>query len=126
MTQLLVIFLPMLVIGLLTWWFLRSRGPRKKKAGPIDERTRLERSVWAWAKIIKSEQGAVNTFKMARVELQLEVHTPGTPAYPATVAWLVEQESLGFVEEGKELSLKVDPEDLKYIYPNGSWAKVVS
>jgi hypothetical protein len=125
MTEYLVVFLPMLAIGLMTWFFLRSRRPRKKKAGPVDDRTRLERAVWGWAKIIKVERGPVNTFKMAHVEMQLEVHTPGTPAYPATVTWLVEQESLGFVEEGKELSLKVDPEDLKYLYPNGSWAKVV-
>ena len=64
--------------------------------------------MWAWAKIISSSQGPVNTFKVARVEMQLEVHTPGTPAYPAKVIWLVDQESLGFVEQGKELSLKVE------------------
>ena len=125
MVDTIILLIPMLAVGLLTWYFIRTRRPRKQKAGPTDDRTRLERAVWAWAKILKSDQGTISTFKVARVEMQLEVHTPGTPAFPATVTWLVDQESLGFIEEGKELSLKVDPQDPKYIYPNGSWAKVV-
>ncbi|HTX91540.1 MAG TPA: hypothetical protein VMC09_10010 [Anaerolineales bacterium] len=126
MSETLVILLPMLTIGLLTFFFLRSRRPRKAKKTPVDDRTRLERSVWAWAKILSAEAGTVSSLGVARVEMQLEVHTPGTPAYPAKVTWLVDRESLEFVEQGKELSLKVDPQDLKYIYPNGSWAKVVN
>ncbi|MGA2490680.1 MAG: hypothetical protein ABSF99_10940, partial [Anaerolineales bacterium] len=90
-----------------------------------DPRTRQERAVWAWAKILSVNLGPVNTFHMARVELQLEVHLPGNPVYQAKATWLVEQESLASVEEGKEVSLKVDPLDPKYIYPNGTWAKFV-
>jgi hypothetical protein len=125
MIDLLLILFPIITVGLVTWLFLRSRKPRKPKEGPIDDRTRLERSVWAWATILKSESGPVNTFKVARVTMDLEVHTPGTPAYPATVTWLVDEDSLAFVGQGKELSLKVDPQDLQFIYPNGSWAKKV-
>ncbi len=62
---------------------------------------------------------------MARVELKLEVHMPGTPAYQAKTTWLVEQESLASIEEGKEISLKVDPLAPQYVYPNGAWAKLL-
>ena len=99
--------------------------PRKPKPTKDDHRTRQERAVWAWAKILSAGQGPVNTFHMAHVELQLEVHMPGTPAYQARTTWLVEQESLESVEEGKEISLKVDPLAPQYVYPNGAWAKML-
>jgi hypothetical protein len=125
MTEFLAVALPMLTIGLFTWFYLRSRRPRKPKTAKDDHRTRQERAVWAWAKIISSSQGPVNTFRMARVEMQLEVHMPGTQAYRASTTWLVEQDALASAEEGKEISLKVDPLGPQYVYPNGSWAKFV-
>ena len=123
MNQLLAIFLPLLTVGFFVWFFLRMRRPRKPKAAKDDTNTRLERAVWAWAKILSSSQGPVNTFHMARVEMQLEVHMPGSPAYQAKATWLVEQDALASVETGKEISLKVDPLGPQYVYPNGSWAK---
>jgi hypothetical protein len=123
--EILAIALPVLTLGVLAWFFFRSRRSRKPDHAKDDHRTRQERAVWAWAKILSSNQGTVNTFHMARVELQLEVHMPGTPAYRATTTWLVEQESLGFIGEDKEISLKVDPLDPKFVYPNGTWAKFV-
>jgi hypothetical protein len=123
MTEFLAIVVPVLTIGFFLWFFLRMRRPRKPKAAKDDHRTRQERAVWAWGKVISASQGAVNTFRMARVEMTLEVHMPGTPAYQGKTTWLVEQDALASVEESKEISLKVDPLDPKYIYPNGSWAK---
>jgi hypothetical protein len=123
MTELLAIILPVLTVGFFAWFFIRMRRPRKPKPTKDDHRTRQERAVWAWAKILSSSQGQVNTFRMARVEMQLEVHMPGTPAYQAKTTWLVEQEALESVEEGKEISLKVDPLGQQYVYPNGAWAK---
>ena len=123
MNDFLILILPTLVIGVLAWFLLRSRRPRKPKVVKDDPRTRQERAVWAWAKILSAEQGPVNSFHMVRMELQFEVHMPGTPAYQAGASWLVEDESLPSMEEGKEVSLKVDPLDPKYVYPNGSWAK---
>ena len=63
---------------------------------------------------------------MIRVTMELEIHLPGTPMYNGTTTWLVEKEALEYVETGKEVPLKVDPLDQKYIYPNGSWAKEVA
>jgi hypothetical protein len=114
--------LPILTIGFFVWFFLRMRKPRKK-AVKDDPATRLDRAVWAWAKVLSSKQGALNSYRMARVEMQLEVHLPGSPAYQAKTTWLVEQESLPTVEVGKEIALKVDPQGPQYVYPNGAWAK---
>jgi hypothetical protein len=125
MNELLAIILPVLTIGFFAWYFIRMRRPRKPKTAKDDHRTRQERAVWAWAKILSASQGPVNTFQMARVDLQLEVHMPGTPPYQAKTVWLVEQESLASVEEGKEISLKVDPLAPQYVYPNGAWAKLL-
>jgi hypothetical protein len=121
--EILAFVIPILTFGFLAWFFLRVRRPRKPKKIKDDHRTRQDRAVWAWAKILSANPGPLNTFRMARVDLQLEVHMPGTPAYQAGTTWLVEQESLASVEEGKEVSVKVDPLDPKYIYPNGTWAK---
>ena len=60
-----------------------------------------------------------------RHRLVYEVHMPGTPAYQAKTIWLVDQESLASIEEGKEIPLKVDPLAPQYVYPNGAWAKML-
>jgi hypothetical protein len=123
--EFLLIAMPVLTIVAFGWYFLRMRRSRKPKSTKVDGRTRQERAVWAWAKVLSSSQEPVNTYHMARVALQLEIHMPGNPAYQAKTTWLVDQEALGYVEEGKEISLKVDPLGLEYIYPNGSWAKLI-
>jgi hypothetical protein len=123
MSTIVAFALPILTIGFVVWYFLRMRAPRKSKTVKDDPTTRQERAVWAWAKIISSSQGELNTFRMARVEMKLEVHMPGTPAYQANVTWLVEEDALASIEEGKEISLKVDPLGPQHVFPNGSWAK---
>jgi hypothetical protein len=122
MIDIIAFALPILTIGFFIWFFLRMRKPRKK-AVKDDPATRLDRAVWAWAKVLSSKQGALNSFRMARVEMQLEVHLPGSPAYQAKTTWLVEQDALPSVEVGKEIALKVDPQGPQYVYPNGTWAK---
>jgi hypothetical protein len=81
--------------------------------------------VWAWAKVLASDPGPVNSYRMARVVLQLEVHMPGNAAYAVKTTWLVDQEALASVETGKEISLKADPQGPEHVYPNGSWAKLI-
>ncbi len=118
-------FLPLLAGGVLLWFFLRTRRPRKPKPEKADHHTRQERAVWSWAKIISANFGPEDSANRVRVEMQLEVHTPGSPSYLAKTTWLVEQEGLEYVEEGREISLKVDPLGPEYIYPNGPWARYV-
>ena len=123
MVEILAVAIPLLTVGFFIWFFLRMRRPRKAKNAKDDDNTRQERAVWAWAKILSSNQGSVNSFRMARVEMLLEVHMPGTEAYQAKTTWLVEQDSLASVETGKEIGLKVDPLGPQHVYPNGTWAK---
>jgi hypothetical protein len=59
-----------------------------------------------------------------RVTMDLEVHLPGTSPYHVSTTWLVEQDALGYVETGKEVPLKVDPQAPEFIFPNGSWAQL--
>lgn len=125
MTDFLLIALPILTIVVFVWYFFRLRRSPKSKKEKVDDRTRQERAIWAWAKIIASSREPVNAYHMARVKLELEVHMPSNPAYQAQTTWLVEEEALPYVEEGKEISLKVDPVDPKYIYPKGSWARLI-
>ena len=107
------------------WVLLRMRRMSGQKKAKDTPQTHFERAVWAWAKVITSTRGAAGLGGMVRVVLELDVHLPGTPHYTATTTWLVEQAMLEFVEMGKDISLKVDPQNLKFIYPNGPWAKVV-
>jgi hypothetical protein len=123
MINIIAFALPVLTIGFFIWFFLRTRRPKKSKTAKDDPTTRQERAVWAWARILSSSQGAVNTYRMARVEMNLEVHMPGSPAYQAKATWLVEQDVLASIEEGKEIALKVDPQGPQHVYPNGTWAK---
>jgi hypothetical protein len=121
--EILAFALPLLSVVIAIWYIFRLRKKRKPKKEKVDEHTRQERAVWAWANILSSNQGPVSSFGVSKVEMELDVHLPGNPVYPARVTWLVDKESLGFVEVGKELALKVDPQGPEHIYPNGSWAK---
>ena len=95
MIETLAIALPLITIAFFLWFFMRTRRPRKGKNAKVDDRTRQERAVWAWAKVVSSSQEPVNTYRMARVTLDLEVHMPGNPAYQVKTTWLVDQEAVG-------------------------------
>ena len=108
------------ILVLVQMWF-RSR----KKKNKDDSQTRKERASWAWARIENSVPGVVGLGGLVRVSLELEVHLPGSPAYHVTANWFIEQEALKFVETGKEISCKVDPQDQSFVFPNASWARKV-
>jgi len=114
-----------IMVGAAIWFMLQMRRTSGKKKIKESPQVHRERAVWAWARVVTSSHGTTGLGGMLRVNLELDVHLPGTPHYTATTTWLVEQEALEYVETGKEISLKVDPQDLKYIYPNGPWAKVL-
>jgi hypothetical protein len=125
---LLILFGPLLIIALVVSLVTGRRRPerRKVKMPKLDHATRQEHGVWGWAKVLTSKPvGSPGIGGLQRIALELEVHLPGNPAYTASTVWLVEQELAGYVETGKEVSVKVDPAALKYVYPQGSWAKYV-
>ena len=119
------IILAVVMVGAAIWVLVQMRRKSGNKKFKISPQVHRERAVWAWARVVTSTHGAAGLGGMVRVAMELEVHLPGTPQYIATSTWLVEQEALLYVEKGKEISLKVDPQDLKFIYPNGPWARVL-
>ena len=120
------IIMAVIMVGSAIWFMLSMRRiAGKKKKIKDTPQMRRERAVWAWAQVVSSTHGEPGLGGMVRVTLEMEVHMPGTPMYPATTTWLVEEEALAYVETGKEIPLKVDPQDQKYVFPNGSWAKEV-
>jgi hypothetical protein len=125
MTDISGIILTVVMVGIVAWFLIRLGRMNRKKKPRDTPQTHRERAVWAWANIISSTHGEAGLGGMLRVTLELEIHLPGTPQYTANTTWLVEQEMLAYVETGREISLKVDPLDTKYIYPSGSWARVV-
>jgi len=125
MTDTFGIILAVVMVGSAIWVLVQMRRKSGKKKFKISPLMHRERAVWAWARVVTSTHGAAGLGGMVRVAMELEVHLPGTPQYIATSTWLVEQEALLYVETGKEISLKVDPQDLKFIYPNGPWARVL-
>jgi hypothetical protein len=112
-------------VGVAVWVLVRVRRNARPKKGKVDQQTRMERAVWAWARILSSTRGTAGLGGMVRVTMELEVHLAGTDPYQVKTTWLVEQESLTYVEAGKETPLKVDPLGPEHVYPNGSWAKFV-
>ena len=122
----LYIIVPVMLIGIAILWInIRAGNQGKRKKVKKDHRARQEHAVWAWTTVISSKSGPVSGAGFAHVEMELEVHLPGSKPYMATTTWLVEAEALSYVETGKEVPVRIDPEDPKYIYPNGPWAKYV-
>ena len=123
--ELFAIVAPILfIVVILVIFTLRSRKNRPK-AEKVDHRTRQDRGVWAWTKVLTSERNLEGFAGMARVKMTLEVHLRGEAPYQAKTTWLVEEEALGYVEVGKEVPVKVDPTAPQFIYPQASWARFV-
>jgi len=92
---------------------------------------RQQKAVWASATIL-SLHGGIVTGEMggvsnrARYELRLKVNPPGGEPYLTRTTWLVEVAQMSMLQQGQQLSIKIDQEDPSIIYPNVGWAKFVS
>lgn len=122
MNLILEILAGLVLISAIIWVSLRKKRTVVKTDN--SPQARLDRAVWAWARVLKSSHDEPGLAGMVRVTLELEVHLPGTPAYTIDTVWLVEQESLEYVQVDQEVPLKVDPLGMHHVYPNGPWAKL--
>jgi hypothetical protein len=111
------------MLGMIIYFTVKAVKSRKSKSTKNTRASRLERAVWAWAKVMRSEIEP-GTREWRRVNLELEVHTPGSGVCTAKTTWLVEKESLGFIEIGQEISVKADPQDPTFVFPHAPWAKI--
>jgi hypothetical protein len=119
------IILLLIMAGVTSWLVLQARRRNQKEKKKDSLQTRLERAVWAWARILTCtvDEGVAQNPK--KVHLELEVHMPGSPAYTTRTTWLVEKEGMDFIQAGKEISVKADPQEPAYLFPNGPWARRV-
>ena len=119
----LLMYLPFLVVllfGFFMW--LRSQQAKKPKE---DHPTRQRRAVWAMATITEMRTEPSSFGTMTRVYMSVHVRLPGSEPYDAKTTWLVKADSLDLLENGKDIGVKVDPQNPQYIYPNGNWATFV-
>ncbi|MBI4732019.1 MAG: hypothetical protein HY781_07830 [Chloroflexi bacterium] len=91
---------------------------------------RQANAVWASATIVSARGGIIGggeggVSQWARYELSLEVTPPGGAPYHARTTWLVEVAQMSMLQQGQQLSVKIDQQDPKTVYPNASWAKYV-
>ena len=117
------IILTLVMVGLIVWFIIRGRKNKIARMEKNSPSARQARAIWAWAKVISSQPEDA-TREWVRVSMELEVHAPGSPASTTSVTWLVQKESLAFIETGQEISLKADPVDPSFVFPNAPWAKI--
>ena len=88
---------------------------------------RQESAIWATALVIHSEGGAlpVPSSKLP-VALTMEITPADGKPYRAKTQWLVDISALGYVAEGQQLSVKIDKDDMRIIYPSAPWAKYIA
>ncbi len=99
-------------------------GQRKRKE--IDSHaTRLAGAIWGWATVLSATSAPAQGKDMMRVEMELEVHVPGTAPYAARTVWMVNPEAMAYLAVGKDVAVKVNPNSPKYVYPHASWATLV-
>lgn len=91
--------------------------------------TRQASAVWASATIVSVRGGIIGSesgvSSWARCEISLEVTPPGGAPYHTRVTWLVDVAQMSMLQQGAQVSVKIDQQDPKIVYPNASWAKYV-
>ena len=91
---------------------------------------RQRTAVWGSATIINSRGGIITgdlsgVSNWASYKISLEVQPPSGESYMTKVTWLVEVAQMSFLRQGQQISVKIDQQDPKIIYPNAAWAKYV-
>lgn len=104
---------------------ISSRLGSGKKKEVDSHATRLAGAIWGWATILSLTSTPSQGGDMMRVEMELEAHVPGLAPYAARAVWLVKPEAMEYLQIGKDVAVKVNPNSPKYVYPHASWATLV-
>ncbi len=91
---------------------------------------RQKTAVWASATILNTRGGVITgdlsgVSNWAGYMISLNVQPPEGKSYMTKVTWLVEVGQMSFLQQGHQLSVKIDQQDPKIVYPNAGWAKYV-
>ena len=105
----------------------QTRHAERQQQRLKDLEARQKRGVWASATVVtyRSESGPalLESQNKLKVNLRLDVQSPGGRVYPAHAVWLVDLGALDNVQPGQTVSIKIDPKNKKTIYPNAPWAQ---
>lgn len=91
---------------------------------------RQKTAVWASAEILNVRGGIITgnlsgVSGWARYEISLVVKPPNGESYMTRVNWLVDVRQMSIIQQGQQLSVKIDQQDPKIVYPNARWAKYI-
>jgi hypothetical protein len=124
--QIVILAIPIFLLLILGRMFLkhaqRKRALRRLQL-ELDER--MDRAVVTEGTIIwATTTGRTNGRKGGtEVELLLQIDLPGEKPYQANVNWLVNKGDLSQMQSGRKLSVKVDVDDPRRIYPTTASAR---
>jgi len=85
-----------------------------------DHQTRLKTALWAGAVVVSMDIQSIMYAGVPWriVDLILKVQPPESEAYIAKTTWKINMSSLGLLQPGNEISVKIDTTDPKLVYPN--------
>lgn len=97
---------------------MREEVERQNKVAAY--RNRESQAVWAGATVVTVHKPKIDSYGMRqlKVDLRLEVEAPSGEKYQVKTAWLVDEDVMPQIQPGASVSVKIDVEDPKIIYPN--------
>lgn len=87
-------------------------------------REREARAVWAGATVVSiiSDSHHYDQHSSALIEIQLKIQPSQGDPYTTRTRWEVDMTARSIIQPGEQLSIKIDAQDPKIIYPNISGA----
>jgi hypothetical protein len=107
----------LLIVGRLLW--KRAQGKKVSRRRQLEMDEKMARAIPADGTIIwATAAGRTNRRKgVTEVELLLQIDLPGEKPYQTNVSWLVHKGELSRMHPGQKLSVKVDVDDPRRVYP---------
>lgn len=105
-------------LGLAFRAIVRS-GKRQMEA----QRTRFEAAKPAQARVLQVGKSVAQVRNgTVIVKLRLEVSAAGSASYGVSTVWEIQQTAIPQVQAGQVLSVRIDADDQRIIYPAAGWA----
>jgi hypothetical protein len=101
--------------------FNRKRKNIERTKATLDEfRKREKTAIWCGAVVVSFDQEPISSggLPWRLVNLLLKITPPQGEYYVAKTTWKVQEVSLGLLQPGSEISVKIDAGDPDVIYPN--------
>lgn len=118
-----IIILVLIFIFIIIVILFRLTAKRGKEMSDVQKKKLSEISS-AKAKILQIGKSIVQGRNgIVIVKLRIEIISDREPAYSVSTVWKVQQANLSQIQPGQFVSVKIDQENEKLIYPNEGWAE---